>query len=119
MLHLYQKHQRTISCFKFNQRSSVMNSVKKLSGVALATAAATLLLAGCGGDSSKTAKEAVSDTAAKVAEIKCSGINSCKGTGACASATHGCAGQNSCKGKGWVKASKADCESKGGKIITG
>jgi outer membrane biogenesis lipoprotein LolB len=97
-----------------------MNTVKKLSGVALVSAAATLLLAGCGGDSTKTAAKAESAPAetAKVAEVKCSGINSCKGTGACASATHACAGQNSCKGQGWVKASKADCEAKGGKIIT-
>ena len=96
-----------------------MNTVNKLSGMALASAAAALLLAGCGGDSTKSAaKEAVTD-AAKVAEVKCSGINSCKGSGACASATHACAGQNSCKGQGWIKASKADCDSKGGKVVTG
>ena len=96
-----------------------MNSVKKLSGIALASAAATLLLSGCGGNSTDTTskKAAASDT--KIAEIKCSGINSCKGKGACASATHACAGQNSCKGKGWVKASKADCDAKGGTVITG
>lgn len=98
-----------------------MNSVKKMSGVALASAAATLLLAGCGGDSSKTAAKVESATtdAPKVAEVKCSGINSCKGTGACASATHACAGQNSCKGQGWIKASKADCDAKGGKVVAG
>ena len=48
----------------------------------------------------------------KVAEVKCSGINSCKGTSACA-------GQNSCKGQGWIKASKADCDAKGGKVVEG
>ena len=98
-----------------------MRTASKLSGVALASAAATLLLAGCGGKSetAKVDKEAMPETAAKVATIKCSGINSCKGTGACASATHACAGQNSCKGQGWVKATKADCDSKGGKVITG
>lgn len=96
-----------------------MNTVKKLSGIALASAAATLLLAGCGSDSSTAEKKAAPEAAAKVAEVKCSGINSCKGKGACASATHGCAGQNSCKGKGWVKASKADCDTKGGKVVTG
>ena len=98
-----------------------MRTASRLSGVALASAAATLLLAGCGGKSetAKAAPEATSEAAAKVATIKCSGINSCKGTGACASATHACAGQNSCKGKGWIKASKADCDAKGGKVITG
>lgn len=87
-----------------------------MSGVALATVAATLILAGCGGDSSKTAAKVET---AKTAEIKCSGINSCKGTGACATATHACAGQNACKGQGWIKASKSDCDAKGGKVVTG
>jgi hypothetical protein len=100
-----------------------MRTASKLSGVALATAAATLLLAGCGGKESTTTtkveKEAAPAAAAKVAEIKCSGINSCKGTGACASSTHPGAGQNSCKGQGWVKASKADCDTKGGKVVAG
>ncbi len=97
-----------------------MNTVNKLSGFTLASAAATLLLAGCGGgDSSKSTKvESAPTEATKVAEIKCSGINSCKGTGACASATHACAGQNSCKGQGWVKATKVDCDAKGGKVVT-
>ncbi len=96
-----------------------MNTVKKLSGLTLATAAATLLLAGCGGNSTKpaSAEEQVAPPGEKVAEVKCSGINSCKGTGACGSATNGCAGQNSCKGKGWIKASKADCDTKGGTVI--
>lgn len=95
-----------------------MNTVKKLSGVALASVAATLLLAGCGGDSSSSAdKKAAPEATEKVAEVKCSGINSCKGKGACGGASNSCAGQNSCKGKGWIKASKADCESKGGTVI--
>jgi hypothetical protein len=98
-----------------------MNTMKKLSGIALASAAATLLLAGCGGDSTKTAAkvESAPAEATKVAEVKCSGINSCKGTGACASATHACAGQNSCKGQGWIKASKEDCDAKGGTVVSG
>lgn len=97
-----------------------MRTASKLSGVALASAAATLLLAGCGGSKSAgTEEKAAAPDAAKVAEIKCSGINSCKGTGACGTATHACAGQNSCKGQGWVKASKADCDAKGGTVVSG
>ncbi len=88
-----------------------MNTVKKLSGIALASAAATLLLAGT------TTVNAAAH--AKPAEVKCSGINSCKGTSACATATSACAGQNSCKGQGWVKASKADCDTKGGTVLEG
>lgn len=93
---------------------------KKLTGLALASAAATLVLAGCGGNNSTAAKaDKAAPEAAKVAQVKCSGINSCKGKGACGSATNSCAGQNSCKGKGWIKASKEECEAKGGKVITG
>jgi len=94
-----------------------MNTASKLTGLTLATAAATLLLAGCGGNKTTATEKAAPEAAAKVAEVKCSGINSCKGTRACGSATNACAGQNSCKGKGWIKASKADCDTKGGKVI--
>ena len=47
---------------------------------------------------------------------ECHGINSCKGTGACHGAGNSCAGKNTCKGQGWVKATKADCDAKGGKF---
>lgn len=50
-------------------------------------------------------------------EVKCEGINACKGKGACNGKDHGCAGHNACKGKGWVKASAADCKAKGGKEV--
>jgi hypothetical protein len=53
-------------------------------------------------------------------EVKCAGVNSCKGHGACASAdgSHACAGKNECKGKGWVKAKTAEeCTKKGGKVV--
>ena len=96
-----------------------MKSVKKLSGIALASAAATLLLASCGGNSESASaeKEAAPETATKVADIKCSGINACKGKSACGTADSACAGQNSCKGKGWIKISKEECDTKGGKVI--
>ena len=90
----------------------------KLSKMTLASAAATILLAGCGAD--KTAKveaEAATQVSATV-DVKCSGINSCKGTSACATATSACQGQNSCKGQGWIKATKQLCEAKGGKILS-
>jgi len=86
-----------------------MNQVKKLSGVALASAAAALILSGV----TATAVSA----GEKVAEVKCSGINSCKGTSACATATSACQGQNSCKAQGWIKATAADCTTKGGTIL--
>ncbi len=93
-----------------------MKIASKLSGITLASAAAAILLSGCstGGDYS-----AAAPTMAKAADVKCSGINSCKGTGACGGANNSCAGQNSCKGKGWVKANKADCVAQGGKVLSG
>ena len=92
-----------------------MKTALKVTGFSMATAAATLLLAGCstGGDSASMAKA----SGAKMADVKCSGINSCKGTSACATATSSCKGQNSCKGKGWIKTSKSNCSAKGGKVI--
>jgi uncharacterized membrane protein len=52
--------------------------------------------------------------------VKCAGINSCKGHGACAAAdgSHACAGKNECKGKGWVKVkSDKECTDKGGTVV--
>ena len=93
-----------------------MDTVSKMTGVSMAAAAATLLLAGCssyGGGTTATAKA----PDAKMASVKCSGINSCKGKSACATASSSCAGHNSCKGKGWITTSKSECAAKGGKVI--
>ncbi len=91
-----------------------MKTVSKVTGFTLASAAATLLLAGCSasGDGAKS-----TSMSKKMADVKCGGINSCKGTSACATATSACKGQNSCKGQGWVKASASDCSEKGGKVL--
>ena len=71
-----------------------MNKVTKLSGLALASAAATLLLSGCGYNSTKADTD--SDKSAAKVEAKsansCSGKNSCKGKDSCK-------GKNSCSGK--------------------
>ncbi len=50
-------------------------------------------------------------------QVKCGGINSCKGSGSCGGADHGCAGKNACKGQGWTKTSRKECKDKGGKVI--
>ena len=78
-----------------------MNGCRK--GMVIASAAASLLLSGA----------VVARAADKAGgEVHCSGVNACKGQGACASA------QNSCKGKGFVNVSGADeCTKAGGKII--
>lgn len=86
-----------------------MKAVKKLSGVALAAAAASLLLSG-----SVYAADGAAPAAPAKAEIKCAGINECKGKTSCKSASNECKGKNSCKGKGFLKASMEDCVAKKG-----
>jgi uncharacterized membrane protein len=55
--------------------------------------------------------------AEEAAGVKCQGINSCKGTSKCATATTSCSGQNACKGQGWiVVASAEECTKQGGTV---
>ena len=72
----------------------------KASGAAIATAAAMLF----------GTLTAVPASAGDDAKVKCEGVNSCKGTSACATAKNSCQGQNSCKGHGYLLMSKADCD---------
>jgi uncharacterized membrane protein len=83
-----------------------------LKGALIAVAVAGLFAANAtlAADESKTIKS-------EEDEVKCSGINSCKGQGSCAGAGHECAGKNGCKGQGWVKVGSARaCTDKGGKV---
>jgi hypothetical protein len=57
------------------------------------------------------------DNKTKEAKVKCAGINSCQGKGACSGASNGCAGKNGCKGKGWVEASEKECKDKKGTVV--
>lgn len=72
---------------------------KKLSGAALATAAALMF---------STAPLSVAS--ADEAKVKCEGVNACKGSSACKTANSACKGQNSCKGHGYVEMTKAECD---------
>jgi len=83
----------------------------------LLAAAVASMFAGAAyaGDPPKDAKKAdAKDTAA---QIKCTGVNECKGKGACGGANHGCAGNNECKGKGWITLAEKDCKAKGGTVL--
>lgn len=75
----------------------------------LMAAVAGLLTVGALGTAS-TARAADGD------KVKCYGVNSCKGSGACSGAGHGCAGKNACKGQGFLEMAKDDCVKKGGKL---
>ncbi len=82
-----------------------MFNAKKLTGLAIATAAAGLFAA----MPAMAAGQGTDD------KVKCEGANGCKGQGACKTAKNDCAGKNDCKGKGWVSVSAKDCKDKGGK----
>lgn len=71
----------------------------KATRAAIATAAALLF-----------SNMAVAPANAADAKVKCEGVNSCKGTTACSTATNACQGQNSCKGRGYLLLSQADCD---------
>jgi uncharacterized membrane protein len=54
---------------------------------------------------------------ARAEEVKCYGINKCKGTGECGGKDHSCAGKNACAGHGWLKIDKDKClKIKGGRL---
>ena len=83
---------------------------KSVKGALIATAVAGLFMA----------NSALADhhEGGKKGDVKCMGVNECKGKGACGVAgKHECAGENECKGKGWIKLSKDDCAKLGGTVV--
>jgi hypothetical protein len=72
--------------------------------VLVASAAAALFLGGLAG--AAHAEEA----GGSEAKVKCEGVNSCKGHGACKSAQNACKGQNGCGGKGFLMMTQAECD---------
>jgi hypothetical protein len=79
----------------------------------LVAAAVASLFAGAALAGDKAPAKAGKDTA----QVKCTGVNECKGKGACGGAGHDCAGNNECKGKGWVSLAEKDCKAKGGTVV--
>jgi len=77
-------------------------------GMVIASAAAVLFLTG--------AVTARAEEKAGGDQVRCAGINACKGHGTCASAHNECKGKNGCKGQGISMASAADCKSQGGTV---
>ena len=75
-----------------------MNPTSKMTGAALAAAAAALFATASVGTA----------VAADEATVKCAGINACKGQGACKTAKNDCSGKNGCKGQGFTKADSED-----------
>lgn len=42
-------------------------------------------------------------------QVRCYGVNKCKGVGDCSGKGHSCAGKNSCKGQGYLMIDKDTC----------
>ena len=85
-------------------------TIKVRRGMLIASAAASLILAG----------NVVARAAEKAGgEVHCAGINACKGKGGCAGVQNSCKGKNDCKGKGHVDVSSVDeCTKAGGTVIS-
>jgi len=77
-----------------------MSAVKKMTGIALAAAAARMFM---------TVGVATTAVAAE-ATIHCQGVNSCKGKADCKTAHNACKGMNSCKGQGFLDMSQSECD---------
>jgi uncharacterized membrane protein len=81
-----------------------MKETSRLTGVALAAAAASLFIAGCASQGGGT-QMADSGTA----QVKCYGANACKGQAECKTAANACKGQNACKAQGFVMLTEKAC----------
>lgn len=73
------------------------------SGAALAAAAAAVIVGA-----------ALPAVAGSNYNVKCYGLNACKGNGSCKSLANACKGHNACKGQGIKMLSKSACVAKGG-----
>jgi len=80
-------------------------NAKKLSNIAIATAAASMF-----------AMATPMTASAGEDPVQCFGANSCKGTSECKTANSSCKGLNACKGQGFTMLGKAECEEQGGTL---
>jgi hypothetical protein len=88
---------------------------KKLTGAALAFAAAAL--AGCGSTAKTSDGDAMVSTATTATDmIHCYSVNKCKGHNDCKAANNACKGQGSCKGSGFVAMPSKSCADIGGTV---
>ena len=85
-----------------------MNTQSLKTGLGIAAAAAALFA---------VTAPMTTASAADAATVKCTGVNSCKGTSECKTAKNECKGHNSCKGQGWVsKKDEKECKAAGGTV---
>ena len=82
-----------------------MNTANKITGLAIAAAAAAMFIAAPAANAAK-----------QEGKVHCTGTNACKGKSECKTASNACKGANACKGKGMESMSEKDCKAKGGKM---
>lgn len=87
---------------------------KKLTGAALAMAAATLV--GCSSVGSDGSSSASAASAGTTDLVHCYDVNVCKGHNDCKTADNACAGHAECKGTGFVAMPSKSCSDVGGKV---
>lgn len=83
---------------------------KAINGAAVAVAAVSIALAGGVSTPAKATSPA--------GNVRCFGVNSCKGKSDCHTPKNACKGSNSCKAQGWlyVETAKA-CEDANGRVL--
>ncbi len=89
------------------------SSSPKMSGLAIAAAAAALFAMGVASPAHAAMDGAKGDS------VHCTGVNGCKGMSECKSAGNECKGMNGCKGQGWMSKSADECKQMGGKAMKG
>ncbi len=91
------------------------NKLPKLTGIAMAMAAAGLLT-GCESSPSYSGGSAKAASTAKVDLAHCYGVNACGGHNDCKTASNACKGHASCKGQGFVAMPSKACGDVGGTV---
>jgi hypothetical protein len=91
----------------------MIQTSRKVSGIALALAAAGLV-AGCQATTTSNTKPV---STAKVDLVECHGVNVCGGHNDCKTASNACSGMASCKGTGWLAMPAKACKDVGGKVV--
>ena len=87
----------------------------QLKGASIASAAALFAMSALA--TAATPPEGSSGKALSADDtVHCYGVNSCKGTADCKTASQECKGMNACKGHGFKAMKAGECLSKGGTI---
>lgn len=87
-----------------------MDASKRATSMALAAAAAALFVTGCANQGG--AQSGTGGNGTVTANVKCFGVNACKGQSECKTEMSACKGQNECKGHGFMMMTERACVEK-------